>query len=238
METGPLASAALRTDLAIANQILFDHDLNDGYGHVSVRNDGDPNRYVMLRDIVPGVIDPDSAIEFDLNSVPIPGREGHCRERFIHGEIYRCRPDVNAVVHSHAPELILFSTLREPLRALFQTSAFLGAGAPVFEIRDVLPRSDLLISNAERGEALARSLGSSAVVLMRGHGASIVGTSLIEAIHRTVYAAQNARLQRDAAHFGDVTYLDAFEHEHIRGGNSYDKAWTFWKERALRRWAR
>jgi ribulose-5-phosphate 4-epimerase/fuculose-1-phosphate aldolase len=234
----PHASAALRADLAVANQILFDHDLNDGYGHVSVRHDADPKRFVMIRDLLPWVVDPENAIEFDLDGVAIPGREGHCKERFIHGEIYKQRPDVNAIVHSHAPDLILFSTLHRPLRPIFQTSAFLGAGAPVFEIRDVPPRSDLLISNAERGEALARTLGDGAVVLMRGHGASIVGASLIEAIWRTVYAAQNARLQRDAALFGEAVYLDDFELAHVDNGNSYGKAWNFWKQRALRRFSR
>ena len=234
----PPASAALRGELAVANQILFDHDLNDGYGHVSVRHDGDPQRYVMLRDLVPGRFDAENAIEFDLDSVPIPGREGRCKERFIHGEIYKARPDVTAIVHSHAVELILFSVLREPLRPIYQMSAFLREGAPIFEIRDLPDRGDLLISTAERGRALARTLGTKAVVLMRGHGASIVGASLQEVIYRTIYAAQNAQLQRDAARFGPATYLDDLEIEHIDNANSYDKAWNFWQQRAQRGWPR
>lgn len=234
----PPASAALRDELAVANQILFDQDLNDGYGHISARHDRDPQRYIMLRDLVPGRLDAENAIEFDLDSVPIPGREGRCKERFIHGEIYKLRPDVKAIVHSHAVELILFSVLRDPLRPIYQMSAFLGEGAPVFEIRDLPDRGDLLISTAERGRALAQTLGSQGVVLMRGHGASIVGSSLREVMYRTIYAAQNARLQRDAARFGPATYLDAFEIEHIDNANSYEKAWNFWHQRALRGWPR
>jgi ribulose-5-phosphate 4-epimerase/fuculose-1-phosphate aldolase len=132
--------------------------------------------------------------------------------------------------------MILFSVVHERLRPIYQMSSFLGAGAPVFEIRDVPERSDLLISTAPRGKALARALGSSAVVLMRGHGASVVGSSLKEAIYRTVYAAQNAQLQLDAARFGDATYLDVLEIANINNDGSYEKAWHFWKERALRRW--
>lgn len=236
--TVSMASAALRAELAIANQILFDQELNDGYGHVSVRHDLDPNRYVMMRDLVPGKIDSEDVIEFDLDSKPVPGRAGRCKERFIHGEIYKARPDVMAVVHTHAIDMILFSVVREPLRPIYQMSHFLGKGAPVFEIRDVPERSDLLISTAGRGHALARSLGASAIVLMRGHGASVVGASLQEAVYRTIYAAQNARLQVDASRFGEAIYLDDVEIEHIDIANSYDKAWCFWKERALLRWSK
>lgn len=233
----PLASAELRSDLAIANQILFDHDLNDGYGHVSVRHDRDATRFVMMRDLAPGIVDADDVIEFDLDGEPIPGREGSCKERFIHGEIYKARPDVAAVVHTHAVEMILFSVLRERLRPIYQMSAFLGAGAPVFEIRDLPDRGDLLISTAQRGRALAHVLGDDALVLMRGHGASVVGASLQEAMYRTIYAAQNARLQSDAARFGEATFLDDVEIAHIDNSNSYKKAWHFWKERAARRWS-
>jgi ribulose-5-phosphate 4-epimerase/fuculose-1-phosphate aldolase len=233
--TLPPASAELRANLAIANEILFDHDLNDGYGHVSVRNDADPGRFVMVRDLAPGAIDPDDAIEFDLEGDPVPGRAGRCKERFIHSEIYKARPDVTAVVHTHAVEMILFSVVSEKLRPIYQMSAFLGAGAPVFEIRDLPERGDLLVSDAVRGLALAQTLGRDAVVLMRGHGASIVGATLEEAIYRTIYAAQNARLQVDAARFGGATYLDEHEIASIDHGNSYAKAWHFWRGRALSR---
>lgn len=235
--TTPLASPELRADLAAANQILFDQGLNDGYGHVSVRHDHDPGRYVMLRDPAPGTIDAEACFEFDLESDPIPGRAGHCKERFIHGEIYKMRPDVQAVVHTHAVEMILFSVLAETLRPIYQMSSFLGDGAPVFEIRSIEPRSDLLITDQKRGRGLAATLGAGAVVLMRGHGASVVGSSLKEAVYRTIYSAQNARLQVAASHIGQATFLDDLEIQHIDNTSSYKKAWNFWKERALRRWS-
>jgi ribulose-5-phosphate 4-epimerase/fuculose-1-phosphate aldolase len=232
----PAASAELCADLAVANQILFDHDLNDGYGHITVRHDADPNRYVMMRDLAPGVFDPNDVIEFNLDSVPVPGRNGSCKERFIHGEIYKARPDVMAVVHTHAEQLILFGVVPEPLRPIYQMAYFLGTGAPVFEVRNVPERGDLLVSTAVRGQALAQTLGDAAVVLMRGHGASIVGASLKEAIYRTIYTAQNAALQREAQAFASATFLDDVEIAAIDNANSYDKAWRFWKRRAMRGW--
>ena len=161
-----------------------------------------------------------------------------CKERFIHGEIYKMRPDVQAVVHTHAVEMILFSVLTETLRPIYQMSSFLGDGAPVFEIRSTTRRAAiLLITDQKRGQGLAASLGASAVVLMRGHGASVVGSSLKEAIYRTIYSAQNARLQVAASHIGQATFLDELEIQHIDNTSSYKKAWNFWKERALRRWS-
>lgn len=232
----PPASRALREELAIANEILFDQELNDGFGHVSARHDRDAQRYVMLRDLAPGEVDPETAIEFDLESRPIPGRAGSCKERYIHGEIYRARPDVHAIVHTHAVPMILFSVVAEPLRPIYQMAYFLDAGAPLFEVRDLPDRSDLLVSTPERGAALARTLGPAGVVLMRGHGASVVGASLKEAIYRTIYAAQNAALQRDAWAFGGATFLDATEIAAIDNANAYDKAWRYWAQRAKRGW--
>lgn len=228
----PVASSDLRTDLAIANQILFDHYLNDGFGHVTVRHDRDPNRYVMLRDLVPGVMEPDATIEFDLESRPIPERAGDCREKFIHGEIYKRRPEVMAIVHTHAAPLVLFSVLHEKLRPIYHMSYFLGSGAPVFEMREFEGHSDLLIKSAARGRALATTLGHDGVVLMRGHGATVVGASLKEAIYRTIYSVQNAQLQTDASRFGRATFLS--DEEVALCTTTYDKAWLFWKQRALR----
>jgi ribulose-5-phosphate 4-epimerase/fuculose-1-phosphate aldolase len=232
----PLASAELRADLADANQILFDQDLNDGFGHISVRHDADPSRYVMMRNLEPGIVDPDGVIEFDLESRPVPGRNGSCKERFIHGEIYKARSDVNAIVHTHAVPLVLFSVIPERLRPLYQMSYFLRAGAPVFEVRDVPDRSDVLISTEERGRALASTLAKEALVLMRGHGASVVGKSLKEVVYRTIYAAQSAELQRDARQFGTPVYLDASEIAACDHENAYEKAWRFWKRRSMRGW--
>ncbi len=130
-----------------------------------------------------------------------PGRRVYL-ERFIHGEIYRARPDVQAVVHSHSPNVIPFGVTGTPLQPVFHMSGFLAEGSALFEIRDVAGDTDMLISNASLGEALAAALGSRSTVLMRGHGSTVVGASIEQAVYRAVYAEVNARLQTQAKQLG------------------------------------
>lgn len=97
-------TAALVEDLVAANRILVDQGVLDGYSHVSVRHDRDPQRYLMSRSIAPELVTAADIMEYDLDSVPVDARgRGTYLERFIHGEIYRMRPDVRAVVHNTRP---------------------------------------------------------------------------------------------------------------------------------------
>ena len=160
---GP-ADPALVKDLVDANHILFDQGVVDGFGHVSARHDKDPNRYLLARSMAPALVTEADIMEFDLDSVAVDprGRSGYL-ERFIHGEIYRQRPDVKSVVHSHSPAVIPFADSRVALRPLYHMSSFLGTGTPVFEIRDAGgPATDMLIRDRELGHALAVSLGDRA----------------------------------------------------------------------------
>ena len=128
----------------------------DGFGHVSVRHPNAPDRYFLSRSMAPAIITADDIIEFDLDSNPVDQR-GRLMyiERFIHGEIYKARPDVNAVVHSHSPTVVPFSVTTVKLQPICHMSAFLGGGVPNFEIRDAAGMTDLLIRDAELGRALA-----------------------------------------------------------------------------------
>ena len=159
---GP-ANAALIDDLVAANRILYDQGVVDGFGHVSARHDKDPNRYLLARSMAPALVTEDDIMEFDLDSTPIDQRGGAVYlERFIHGEIYKVRPDVLSVVHSHSPAVLPYANTKVPLRPMNHISGFLGGGVPVFEIRDVAgPASDMLIRSAALGRALAVTLGAS-----------------------------------------------------------------------------
>jgi len=160
-----------RRDLVVANRILAHEGILDAFGHVSVRHPFDPTRFLLSRMMAPGQVDTNDILEFDRDSQPV--KKDGARvfvERFIHGEIYRLRPDVMAVVHSHSPSLIPYGTNGIKLKPMYHMSAFLGQGAPVFDIRDSDKRSDMLVRNGAHGSALARSLGEAAVALMRGHG--------------------------------------------------------------------
>lgn len=236
-QPGPAASPALIEELAVANRILFDQGVLDAFGHVSVRHDQRPDRYLLARNMAPGSVTADDIIEFDLDSVPV-NAQGHAvyLERFIHGEIYRVRPDVMAIVHSHSPSVVPFTVVRDnPLRAVCHMSGFLGGGTPIFEIRDVAgDETDLLIRDNALGVALAGSLGDKSVVLMRGHGSTVVAETLHLAVFRAVYTEVNARTQAEAMRLGTVTFLSSGEAKTTSEsiGTQIRRAWDFWKKKA------
>jgi ribulose-5-phosphate 4-epimerase/fuculose-1-phosphate aldolase len=97
-------------NLVIASHILADKGVLDGLGHISVRHPENPQRYLMSRSLAPALVKPADMMEYDLDSNAID-RQGRSLflERFIHGETYKARPDVFAVIHSHSPTVIPFS---------------------------------------------------------------------------------------------------------------------------------
>jgi ribulose-5-phosphate 4-epimerase/fuculose-1-phosphate aldolase len=227
-------------DLVAANRILVDQGVLDGYGHVSVRHPADPQRYLMSRSIAPELVTAADVMEYDLDSNPVDARgRATYLERFIHGEVYRARPDVTAVVHDHSPSVIPFGVSTTPLRPLYHMSAFLGGGVPVFDIKTASGQStDMLVRNPALGKSLAQTLGSRPVALMRGHGVVVVGASLPLAVFRAVYTEMNARLQAQAiALGGPVTYLDDQEARRAEAsvGGVVARPWELWRWKALGR---
>src|ERR1700741_2100133 len=176
----PTADPALIDDLVAANRILSDQGVVDGFGHVSVRHETEPARFLLARSMAPGLVTADDILEFDLDgdAVQARGRTLYV-ERFIHSEIYKAYPEIRAVVHSHSPSIIPFGATNVPLRPIYHMSSFLAAGVPIFEIREAGgPATDMLIRDPALGAAVAQKLGGSAVVLMRGHGNVVVGDSI------------------------------------------------------------
>ncbi len=227
------ASRALIDELALANRILATENVFDAYGHVSVRSDRDPAHYFLSRNKAPGLVTASDLVEYDLDSKPVAGDAPGYTERFIHGEIYRARPDVRAVVHMHAAELIPFSVTSVPLRPVAHLAAFLGEGVPKFEIRDVVGASDMLIRSPELGRALAKTLADKPAALMRGHGAVVVAPSLHVVVGRAYYMALNARLQQQALVLGGkITYLDVEEARKASTQDGYERAWSYWSQKA------
>src|SRR5262249_45590684 len=149
---GPVP-AALIEDLVVANRILSDRGILDAFGHISVRHPENPTRYLMARAIAPGLVTAADIMEFDLDSNPVD-RRGRSMfiERFIHGEIYKVRPDVDAVIHTHSMGVIPFSITKTPLRPVIHNASFLHVGVPVWEIRDAAGgASDMLVRSAALG---------------------------------------------------------------------------------------
>jgi HCOMODA/2-hydroxy-3-carboxy-muconic semialdehyde decarboxylase len=236
ISTGPV-DPQLIEDLVAANRILADQGVLDGWGHVSVRHPRDPNRYLLSRSRAPELIDAEDIMEFDLDSNPVDAKgRSLYTERFIHGEIYKARPDVIAIVHTHAPALIPFGISKVPLKPVYLRSAFIAAGIPVFEIRERAGMTDMLIRDHTLGRALADALASHPAALMRGHGAVIVGPSLQRVVGRSIFLPLNATLQMQAAALGEpITYLDPEEARKIeeREGYGLGRAWEAWKRKAM-----
>jgi len=226
---------ALIDDLVLANHILDNEGVLDGYGHVSVRSPNNPNHYFLARAGAPALVTLSDITEYDLDSKAVSNSTatGYI-ERFIHGEIYKRRPDVMAVVHCHCSEVIPFADTSVPLQPMHHMGNFIGAGVPVFEIRKAGGETDMLIQTPELGRALAETLESKSAVLMRGHGATIVAPSLHLVVGRAYYLNLNARLQLQAIQLGGkVTYLDAEESK--KAATDYERSWDAWKSKVIRK---
>jgi ribulose-5-phosphate 4-epimerase/fuculose-1-phosphate aldolase len=224
-------------DLVAAYRILAEYGVIDAYGHVSLRSPDNPNRYLLARSLAPERVQLEDIIEYDLDSTPLnaQGRES-VTERYIHGEIYKARPDVLAVVHNHSPSVVPFSVTGVPMRALWHMAAFVGDGLPNWEIRSVRKGTDLLVRDGVLGASLAKSLGTKPAALMRGHGSVTVGESLPRAVGRSVYLELSARMQMQALALSkDITYLDAAEVQASTPHQDYKRAWPMWREKALAR---
>jgi HCOMODA/2-hydroxy-3-carboxy-muconic semialdehyde decarboxylase len=236
MTISSTASATLLDDLVTANHILVKEGVLDGFGHVSVRHDQRPDRFLIARSMAPALVQASDVLECDFEGeVQDPQNRKTYVERYIHSAIYKARPDVLAVVHSHSPAIIPFGVTGARLRAICHMSGFLGGSTPTFEIRHSAGEtSDLLIRNQALGVALAKTLGASSVALLRGHGNVVVGVSLKQVVFRAIYTESNARLQSEAMRFGEVNFLTegeaastaAMTDEHL------DRPWEMWKLKA------
>jgi len=230
------AESELLQELVDANHILFNEKVVDAFGHVSARHPARRDHFLLARNIAPASVAAEDIIEFDLEGVSVSGDERRTYlERFIHSEIYRARPDVMAIVHSHSSSVVSFSLVREfRFRPVCHMCAFLGNGAENFDIRDVAgSATDLLIRNRRLGQALANSLAASNAVLMRGHGATVVAPSHKQAVYRAVYTEVNARILAAALRIGSVEYLSPEEaHSALAIEAQIERPWQLWKAAA------
>jgi len=234
---GKVAADTLR-DLAAASRILADQGVVDAFGHVSLRHPAAPDRFLISRSMAPALVGPDDIMEIALDGTPCDGDARPAfLERFIHGEIYRARPDVMSVVHSHSPTVIPFGLTDAPMRAMFHNAAFLAEGVPVFDIAEKFGATDMLVSDRKKGEALAYVMGKAPVVLMRGHGSAAAGPSLQTAVFRAVYTEVSARIQNQATALGGpIAALTEEEGTLADAVNlkAADRAWELWTKRVGR----
>jgi ribulose-5-phosphate 4-epimerase/fuculose-1-phosphate aldolase len=238
-----MAEKALIDDLVDGNHILFDQNVVDAFGHLSARDPDEPSHFLMSRALAPGLVRAGDVMEYDLDGKALDerGRRSYV-ERFIHAEVYRARPDVMAVVHSHSPGVLPFGVSQTPLRAMVQTGWFLGEGVPVFDAADEGGTFGFLINTPDLGKALARKLGNGTVVLMRAHGDTVVGRGVRDAVWNAISTEASAQMQIQAAVLGTpVRFLSPREIASQRavmtnpaatGGE--ERAWQVWVAEAER----
>jgi len=225
---------ALIEDLVTANRILANENVVDGYGHVSVRNPANANRYFLARAGAPALVTAADIVEYDLDSKPVSGSGAGYMERFIHGEIYKARPDVRAVVHCHCVDVIPFAAANVPLKPMYHMGYFIGEGVPVFDIRATAGTTDMLVSTPALGQSLARVLGPRSAALMRGHGAVVVADSLHVVVAKAYYLNVNARLQLQAMQLHGDGVAGLSPEEAKKAAQTYERSWESWKSRLPR----
>jgi HCOMODA/2-hydroxy-3-carboxy-muconic semialdehyde decarboxylase len=230
------ASKTLLDDLVAGSRILADHGVLDAYGHVSARSDKRPDHFIMSRSRAPALVSAADLVEWNADREAATGdkRKGFI-ERYIHGEIYRARPEVMAVVHSHSPSVIPFGVTKTKLRPIYHMGSFLWSGTPVWDIRKVREENDLLVRDRPLGAALAGALGKCNCVLMRGHGMTVIGASVQEVVFRAIYTEMNARLQLQATQLeGPIEFLSEEEGKRSTAANAgtLERPWEVWKTNA------
>jgi ribulose-5-phosphate 4-epimerase/fuculose-1-phosphate aldolase len=228
--------AAIR-DLVTANRILANEKIVDAYGHVSIRHPDNPERFLLSCSRSPEFVEADDILEFGFDGEPIVrGGKKPYLERFIHAGVYAARPDVQAVIHSHAAEVLPFSISTTPLQPVLNTASGIGEKVPVWDIRDQFGDTNLLVETIAQATDLARTLADNTVTLMRGHGFTAVGRTLIEALKTAIYLPLNAKVLMEALRLGGVKPLSPGEIA-VRlktpiDSPAYTRAWEYWSNRA------
>ena len=231
----------LITELVIANRILANEDVVDAYGHVSVRNPEAPERFFLAHSKSPALIEAADIVEHTLDGEALRHEPRPLYlERFIHAAIYEARPEVMAVVHAHAEDVLPFTITKARLRPVIHSGAFIGAEVPVWDIAERFgDRTNLLVTNLDQGRDLAGTLAGHSVALMRGHGFAAAARSLIDVVRMSVYLPRNARVQHKAMQLGELKPLSAGEINARAAGSGYkpqspetQRAWQYWAQRA------
>ena len=232
----PLASAI--EELIAANHILAMEGVLDAYGHVSIRHPQDPTRFLLSCSRSPELVGEKDIMEFGLDGESVrPDKRSPYLERFIHAAFYEKRPEIQAVVHSHAEDVLPFTVTKAPLRPVMHSAISMGKQAPVWDSEHEFGATNLLVANVAQGHSLAKRLDQNQVVLMRGHGFAAAGTTLFQVVATSVYLPKNARVLMNALRLGEVKYITDGEIEkRSRAEVSYPgqvpRAWEYWKSRA------
>lgn len=224
--------------VALANRILAREGVLDAFGHVSMRNPADPGTFFLSRSLAPELVTDTDVLEYDLTGTPVrPTQLPLYSERVIHSAIYRIRPDVNAVCHHHAPSIMPFCLADIKLRVVTQLGATIGVVVPIWDQRDQFGATNHLVTREIEAVSLAECLGQNNLVLMKRHGATVVGGSLREVVFRSIYSSRDAELQLRALQYGEISVCTD---EEISLAGTFSeitlvRAWNYWRSRVIDR---
>lgn len=228
-----------RRDVVIANRILAQQRVLDAYGHVSIRHPLDPQKYLLARSLSPGIVEVDDIVEFHLDGTPTgPETRPLYLERFIHGAVYEKRPDVKAVLHSHADDLLPFSISKTTrLRPVIHACGDMGQDIPVWDISKKFgSATSLLVLNMDHGRDLAEALADNRMALMAAHGFVSTGRSIYDLVRLAVYIPRNARVQLQAMQMGDYRVIAPGETQARMDldpdSPALKRGWEFWGREA------
>ena len=213
---------ALTADTLKAWRFLYRRGFIEGFGHISARLPGD--RFMIVRHSAPMNAKPEDFVVLDLDGKKVDGAGDAPGEYPIHLEIFKARPDVNSVIHYHGMYSTAFTTSGETLKAIHLMGTHFYDGIPVYPD----PR---LVSNRERGLALAKSLGPHRAVLLRAHGAAIAGANVREAVASAFLFEENAHRAYISAGLGKPVWIDdetaaSAGAEMIRSGGALRRVWS------------
>lgn len=228
-----LSEPEIRALIVRASRILTQEGILDSFGHVSMRNPAAPDRFFLSRARAAGLVEEADILEFGRDGEPIrPTDIRVFAERVIHSAIYAARPDVMAVCHHHAPQMLPFCNAGIELVPVFHLGATMGMPVPFWDSRDEFGDTNLLVSTREQGASMARALGLSWTLLLRRHGVTVAGRTIQELVFRSIYGSRNAEVQAATMRLATVSPLTPGEAALAEEFNlkpiAVDRAWEQW----------
>jgi HCOMODA/2-hydroxy-3-carboxy-muconic semialdehyde decarboxylase len=201
-----------------------------------MRHPHDSSRYLISRHRACELVQPEDVLELTLESVPVvPTTVRLYGELVIHGCIYEARPDVQAICHHHADAILPFCTTDAVFQPVYHLGGTCGGAVPVWDSREDFGDTALVVVKPEEGRSLARRLGSHWMVLMRHHGATVVGHTIRDLVFRTIFTARNAEVLVRAMAIGKVDPMNAGETQQCftfhQGPRPTERAWEYWSTR-------
>lgn len=224
--------------LVMAHRVLVEQNVLDAFGHVSVRDPEHDGVFWLSLALPPSRVEPPDFIAFDLYGNTIAATDAPLfSERFIHSSIYRLRRDVRSACHHHSASMLPFCISKVPLVPVSQTGAFMGGPVPLWDSAHIFGATRMLVENTVQGDSLAEALGRGSIVLMRGHGATVVGRSIEDVVFKSVFSCRDADAQQAAAMLGGPTGLSASEIALCGqpGEPALSRAWSHWTAGSERR---